>query len=113
MLNANSIRLRACRKRSGLDQAELATLVGRNIHSFASFERGQLLPDTQSLIAYEIIFNAPAANILPDTKASVRRDCYLRAKRLLKRCNASPLKHKRYKVEFLDALCRRLDGSDV
>jgi len=113
MFTANSIRLRACRKRSGLDQAELANLVGRNIHSFISIENGRFLPDTQSLIAYEILFDIPASKLLPDTRTNVRRVTFKRALRLLKRCQASPSGHTCNKVEFLENLCRRLTGQGV
>ncbi|WP_394692375.1 helix-turn-helix domain-containing protein [Hyphobacterium sp.] len=111
MFHANSIRLRACRKRAGFDQAELANLVGRNIHSFIGIETGRFLPDTQSLIAYEVLFDIPASSLLPDTRANVCRITYERAQKLLKRCKASPSRHTRSKVEFLENLCHRLDGS--
>jgi len=113
MFHANSIRLRACRKRAGFDQAELANLVGRNVHSFINIENGRFLPDTQSLIAYETLFDIPASSLLPDTRANVRRVTYERAQRLLKRCESNLSGHTRTKVEFLEALCRRLDGSNV
>ena len=113
MFHANSIRLRACRKRAGFDQAELANLVGRNVHSFIGIENGRFLPDTQTLIAYEILFEIPASSLLPDTKANVRRVTYERAKRLLKRCENNPSQHTRTKADFLEKLCRRLEGGEV
>ena len=50
MFNANSVRLRACRKRGGLDQAELSQLIGTSYSTVSRFERGESLPDVQQLI---------------------------------------------------------------
>tara|TARA_R110002073_G_scaffold69054_6_gene171330 strand:+ start:29320 stop:29661 length:342 start_codon:yes stop_codon:yes gene_type:complete len=111
MFNANSVRLRACRKRGGLDQAELSQLVGTSYSTISRFERGRTLPDIQTLITYELIFDIPAAKLLPDVTHAARRRTYERAARLLKRCNTSPTDHMRAKVEFIEAICSRLDGS--
>lgn len=113
MQNANSIRLRACRKRSGLDQAELGQLVGRNMHVLSRCERGLIIPDPQTMIAYELLFDIPVAKLLPDMTARVRRLTYERATQLLKRCNSLPREEVRTKVEFLYALCHKLEGRSV
>lgn len=111
MLNENIIRLKACRKRGGLDQVELATLVGMNFHTVSRFERGLTLPDAPTLIAYELIFDMPAAQLLPATMRVMRKQTLRRALDLQKRCGRSSLPQKRGKTEFLEALCQRLEGT--
>tara|TARA_R110000868_G_scaffold11516_7_gene56439 strand:+ start:41017 stop:41361 length:345 start_codon:yes stop_codon:yes gene_type:complete len=111
MFNANSVRLRACRKRGGLDQAELSQLIGTSYSTVSRFERGESLPDIRHLIAYEIIFDIPVSKMLPDTSVAVRNQTRERAARVLKRCRRSSDDRRRaIKVEFMEGLCRRLDG---
>lgn len=83
------------------------------MHVLSRCERGLLIPDPQTLIAYELIFDIPVARLLPDTAAKVRRLTHERATRLLKRCNAQPRDEARTKVEFLNALCLRLENRSV
>lgn len=109
MINANTIRLRACRKRCGLDQAELAELLGCNFHSLSRCERGLFLPNSEILLTYEIVFDIPASKLLPDTTARLRRITYRKAERLLKRCHASEGRSASVKVDFLEKLCHRLE----
>jgi len=113
MFNANAIRLKACRRRGGLDQAELSKLVGlRNYNTISRFERGVNLPDAPVLIAYELIFDIPVATLLPDTSRIVRKHTYLRAVRLLKHCKASP-NDCQNKIEFLEDVCQKLLNKNV
>jgi transcriptional regulator with XRE-family HTH domain len=111
MFDANAIRLKACRRRGGLDQAELAQLVGTSFSTISRFERGLVRPDTLTLITYELIFDIPAAKLLPDTTIDLKRRTRARATQLLKRCDNSPDRHPPGKVEFIRSLCSRLDGS--
>lgn len=111
MFNENSIRLRACRKRYGLDQAEIALLVGRNQATVSRFESGRYLPDSQSLVAYEILFDMPASTVLPHTRRHVTNRIQMRARHLLKRCEETGTVRHPTKVEFLEALLGRLTGA--
>lgn len=111
MLDANAIRLKACRRRGGLDQTELSRLVGTSHSTVSRYERGQALPDTLTLITYELIFDIPASKLLPDASLSIRRRTLAQARYLLNRCQRDPDRHFRAKVEFIEQLCSRLDGS--
>ncbi|MHA6287140.1 helix-turn-helix domain-containing protein [Maricaulis sp. CAU 1757] len=110
MFDANAIRLKACRRRGGLDQAELAQLVGTSLSTISRIECGQVRPDTLTLLTYELIFDIPAANLLPDTTADLRRRTQARAAKLLKRCEQSRTTPLPAKVEFIKSICRRFDG---
>lgn len=111
MLDANTIRLRACRKRANLDQVELARLLGTSFLHISRFERGIQFPDATVLIAYEIVFGLPPTTLLPDTNLRQRRCVLERAQQIAKRLShASPDKVDA-KMRFLDELIERLDPS--
>jgi transcriptional regulator with XRE-family HTH domain len=109
MFNANAIRLKACRRRAGLDQIELAILTGAPFSTISRLERGHQLPDAKTLLCYELLFDIPAASILPDTTHGLSRFIHERAERLLKRCQRTPDRHHNAKVEFIQSLCERLE----
>jgi transcriptional regulator with XRE-family HTH domain len=110
MFNANAIRLRACRKRGGLDQVELAHLLGTSCSSVSRFERGLTIPETPTLIAYQLTFDIPASKILPDTTRRLRRQTLARLETLLKRTEASSDRAYTAKVEFLKSVRDRVSG---
>jgi transcriptional regulator with XRE-family HTH domain len=110
MLNSNCIRLKACRKRGGLDQAELAQLVGLRLSSAISrLEGGQRTPDARTLIAYEIVFARAGSELLTQTARDERHAILNRARRLLLKCQNSPSHLWNQKVEFLEDLIARLE----
>ncbi len=108
MFNANAIRLKACRKRGGLDQAELAFLLGVSCSTVSRFERGLTIPETPPLIAYSLIFDMPATKALPDTTIALRKKLLARCERLHKRlCQSGD---RTPKVEFIQSIHDRLSG---
>ncbi|WP_300532626.1 helix-turn-helix transcriptional regulator [Maricaulis sp.] len=111
MIDANAIRLKACRRRGGLDQAELARLVGTTHSTISRYESGRLRPDVGTLITYELIFDIPASTLLPDTTIANRRKTLARAHALKKRYERSSGALPATKVEFIRTLCHRLDGT--
>ena len=108
MINANAIRLRACRRRGGLDQADLAHLLGISRHAVSRLERGLATPSAELLIRYELIFEIPAVHVLPDTRIVLSRQIHARAERALQRCRASKSDAMRQKAIFFQAICGRL-----
>ena len=112
MLNSNSIRLKACRRRSGLDQAELAELVGVSpAVAVSKYERGERLPALSALIAYEIAFEMPVTKLLPDAQRAEEERMLRRAGALMARLKRSQTRASAHKVSFLSALVRRLEGA--
>tara|TARA_R110000868_G_scaffold162329_12_gene393492 strand:- start:15341 stop:15682 length:342 start_codon:yes stop_codon:yes gene_type:complete len=108
MLDANAIRLKACRRRSALDQAELAQLMGASFHTISRFECARTTPDTPILLSYDLIFDTPARQLLPTTRIALKRQILARATRTLKRLERAPHRHSCAKVEFVRSLCQRL-----
>lgn len=109
MINTNTIRLRACRKRGCLDQIDLATLLGAELPSTISrYERGLRVPETRALLAYEIIFNEPAAKLVPDTHQEEMRKILVRVVNLARKLECSRQHVQREKLEFLSTLRDRL-----
>jgi transcriptional regulator with XRE-family HTH domain len=113
MINANAIRLRACRRRGGLDQADLAHLLGISRHAVSRLERGLATPSAELLIRYELIFEVPAANVLPDTRILLSRQVHARALQALERCRTSRSEAIRQKAIFLQTICGRLEKPQV
>ncbi|WP_417477279.1 helix-turn-helix domain-containing protein [Maricaulis sp.] len=110
MLNSNCIRLKACRKRGGLDQAELAQLVGLRLSSAISrLEGGQRTLDARTLIAYEIIFARAGDQLMTQTARDERAAILNRPRRLLLKCQNAPSHLWSQKVEFLEELIARLE----
>jgi len=111
MHTSNTVRLGACRKRAGLDQAELAHLAGVHVRSGISrLETGSRLPDARTLIAYELLFGHKAQTLLPDTARGERRRILSFAKLLLRRIDRSVVSQPKAKIAFLKALIARLEG---
>tara|TARA_B100000508_G_scaffold60333_1_gene47204 strand:+ start:240021 stop:240404 length:384 start_codon:yes stop_codon:yes gene_type:complete len=108
MINANAIRLRACRRRGGLDQVDLAFLLGISRHAVSRLERGLATPSAEILIRYELIFEVPAANVLPDTRILLSGQIHARAQQALSRCRLSKSEAGRQKAIFLQTMCGRL-----
>ena len=114
MHTSNTLRLTACRKRAGLDQAELAHLVGVRVRSGISrLETGSRIPDARTLVAYEILFAHKAQTLLPDVARRERRRILSFAKLLLRRLEGSVLPQPKAKLAFLKALIARLETEAV
>lgn len=109
MLDSNSIRLRACRKRGGLDQAELSDLIGTRRGRISQIECGHTLPDTRILMAYAIAFDRRAEDLLPDLARRERRRLLREATRLELRCRNTRTGVDPAKLAFYSSLVRRLE----
>lgn len=108
MLDANAIRLKACRRRGALDQAELAQLMGTSYDTISRYECGRGRPDVFTLLTYELLFDIPASKLLPDTTHTLRRTVLERSERLLKRLARPSHRQCQAKVDFVRSLCQRL-----
>lgn len=83
--------LRTHRRRSGLTQAELASLLGASagtkISRYESFAR---FPSVVTVLAYEIIFNQPVSELFAGVYDDVLRDVRGRAAQLAETLSAGP-----------------------
>jgi hypothetical protein len=88
-----------------LSQKEVAWLLGsRQGSNVCRYERFQSVPSLQTAIAYEIIFKASLAQLLPDLYAEVRTLIGRRARTLLKRNPTGSLASQRAKLAFFESL---------
>lgn len=95
--------LKMFRKRSGLSQDELASLLGCKSGSKVSrYERSGRVPSLDTLLAFEIVFNEPASQLFRGRYESVRSDVRRRAARLSRKVDGRPFTpaNKR-KLDFL------------
>lgn len=75
--------LRACRRRSGLSQSEVAYLLGSKTKNQVSrYERRQCAPPLRAVLALEALFGAPASEIFAGTRETVRKELKSRARAL-------------------------------
>lgn len=64
--NLHAVRLRSLRKRSGLNQEELAHILGfRSGAPVSRHERSESVPDLLTALAYGAIFRIPISEIFP------------------------------------------------
>jgi transcriptional regulator with XRE-family HTH domain len=69
---AHNIQFRACRKRSGLSQAEVARLLGFSTPSpISRIEHAHREPDFKTALACEFLFGKPVSHILVVPQALV------------------------------------------
>lgn len=109
MTNTTSIRLKACRKRSGLQQIELGQLVGLQLSSTISrFEHGQRLPDTRVLLAYSLVFDRPCHELLPCTTRKERKRICANARKLIQNLQSGSSVYDNRKIAFLENLVKRI-----
>ena len=109
MYHSDSFRLRARRKVAGLSQHDLSRLVGRGrVEYISRLERGRRRPDTQTLLALELVFNEPASNIFGNLTENQRRRVLSRAMALAKQHRRTGQPADSARLKFLDALISRL-----
>jgi transcriptional regulator with XRE-family HTH domain len=101
--------LRIHRKRSGLSQKELATLLGyRNAAVICRLERGQCPPRLWQYLALEIIFGKALAEMFPPLFVNVEDDVVRRAYGLHQTLNAkAPSKKIKAKLVMLHDIKER------
>jgi transcriptional regulator with XRE-family HTH domain len=97
--------LRSYRKTFGLSQNEVARLLGsRQGSNVCRYERFRSVPSLQTAIAYEIIFKASLADLLPDLYAEVRELISRRARTLLKKMANGSQPSQESKLAFFESL---------
>src|SRR5262249_50669091 len=75
--------LRACRRRSGLSQSDVAYLLGTKTRAQVSrYERGWHAPPLRTALAFEALFGVPISKIFAGIYESVRRELKHRAREL-------------------------------
>lgn len=105
--------LRTFRRRSGLTQRELAWLLGCESRSKVShYERFVRKPSLETILAFELVFQAPAQEIFAGIAEAVATVTRRRAKTLLRRLKdnaAAP--DTKMKFCLLRRLCGDVDES--
>ena len=101
--------LRACRKRSGLTQDELAFLLGyRNGDQVSRFEWQSRKLNAETAFSLQALFDVPAHELLPGSYAEVEHNIIERANLLSRRLRLSANTVKtRQKLRFLAAVLAR------
>ena len=97
--------LRMYRRRSGLSQDEVASLLGAGSGTLVSrYERGRRRPNFETALAYQAIFGVPARELFGGIFESVEREVRKRAHRLARTLSAAaPRPHS---MRALDLLSR-------
>ena len=102
--------MRACRKRAGLTQGDLAYLLGYNSSSEISrYEHAVRKPTIKTSVSYELIFDMPPRDILQTLYNKSRDELISQAQKLksdLLTRPPTPLLTRR--IEFIDALISKL-----
>jgi len=67
--------LKACRKKTGLTQREVAFLLGwKTGEQFSRYEKRHRLPPLQTALACEVVFGIPVSELFAGVSESVKRD---------------------------------------
>jgi transcriptional regulator with XRE-family HTH domain len=98
--------LRTYRKRSGLSQDEVAFLLGcQNGTKVSRYERFSRKPNLETLLAYEMVFGAPARELFAGAYQKVERKICHRTQLLTRKLNrATPDKMATRKLQILKAI---------
>lgn len=104
--------LKTHRKRSGLTQQEVASLLGYESSQVVSrFECLNRIPSLRTVIAYQLIFGVPTAELLPSMHREVERETLQRLLILAKRLAEHPESGSvEWKVKFLGEVLERFDA---
>lgn len=103
--------IRTFRRRSGLTQRELAWLLGCESRSKVShYERFVRKPSLETILAFELVFQAPAQEIFAGIAEAVATVTKRRAKTLLRRLQeAAGTPETNLKLCLLKRLCGEVD----
>src|ERR1700675_2789858 len=75
--------LRACRRRSGLSQGEVAYLLGsKTRNQVYRYERRQQAPPLRAALAFQALFGTSVSEIFPGVYESVQKELKRRAREL-------------------------------
>jgi transcriptional regulator with XRE-family HTH domain len=97
--------IRTFRKRAGLTQEEVAFLLGsKSSAGISRHERFKQTPDLETILAYELLFQAPARNLFTSTHREVEQKLKQRIKLLIRKLTkATDRKRFKKKIETLAA----------
>jgi transcriptional regulator with XRE-family HTH domain len=76
------------RKRTGLSQIDIATLLAISASALCRYESRSRRPNVELVVAAEAIFGHPAKEIFPAFYAEIERDVVVRAQKLRTRYRA-------------------------
>jgi transcriptional regulator with XRE-family HTH domain len=100
--------LRPYRRRWGLTQNELVSLLGLRANGVVSrIERQECLPSLKVAFALEIIFGATALELFPGLFAGVDEDVIARAYDLYERLQGNSSRKIRMKLDLFEDLFKR------
>ena len=104
-----NIALKSHRKRSGLTQEDVATLIGAQSPSQVSrHESGEREPDLGTAIAYRIVLDAPTAHLLPRLFRQIAEKVDERAAKLASQLAMEGGMHQDERLELLRQLRARI-----
>jgi transcriptional regulator with XRE-family HTH domain len=91
--------IRYYRRKMGLSQDELSFLLGRKSGSHVSrYERGRREPSLETLLAFEVVFQAHLRDLYPGRAQQVEETVRARAGLLLEQLGDDPGKRKRLRA---------------
>jgi len=102
------VRRRPLRRRWGLTQAELASLIGTRTHvAISRIEALKIYPSLGEAIACSIIFDTPTIELFPELYAKVYEFVLSQAKELYEELQGNPSRVTRAKLDFLEEVLAR------
>jgi transcriptional regulator with XRE-family HTH domain len=97
--------LRTHRRRYGLTEAEIATLLGSASGTKVSrYENFARMPGVLAVFAFEIVFNQPASELFAGTYQAIRVEVQKRARHMAKRLQSRPDAETRKTLRKLELL---------
>lgn len=100
--------LRSYRRRWGLTQDELATLLGcKNGAVISRLERHVRQPSLEAAYAFEVIFGTAPIELFPGLHARVRKDVIARVRNLYDALQGDSSKATRLKLDFFEDVFAR------
>ena len=105
--------LRACRKRSGLSQREVAYLLGADTRTQLSlFERRRQPPTLRAAFAFEALYGAPLAEMFAGIHDTAGRELRRRARRLVFQLQSADKRRSRITAQKLQWLAEHCTEPD-
>jgi transcriptional regulator with XRE-family HTH domain len=104
--------LRTYRRRWGLTQRELAFLIGAESRTTVSrFEQLKRFPNLAATVACLFVFDTTVLDIFPGYFSEIKAAVLERANELYEQLQGEPSAATRAKLDFLEGLLARADGS--
>jgi hypothetical protein len=104
--------LRPSRRRWGFTQGELAFLLGyKTGKSISRIEALKQAPTLNAALSCAVIFNTAPVKLFPSALYEAEQTVLDRANELYEELQGDPSKATQIKLDFLEALIKRLEGS--